>query len=107
MLINTRESSMTNRLGVFAAILSLLASLGGVSLPDRQVDRQVDIAYVEPGLLSSSGTLALVVMGERDSREAARAVERAGGEVRADLWLARAVAATLPSDRLPALAAMP
>jgi subtilisin family serine protease len=64
-------------------------------------------AYVEPSLWTPQReTLSLIVTAS-DSKQAAQAVERAGGQVSSDLWLIEAVAATLPARQLPTLAAQP
>ena len=59
-------------------------------LPARQ-------AYVKPGLISERNReQASVIVTAGDATAAARAVERAGGQVTSDLWLIDAVAAPIP-----------
>jgi outer membrane protein assembly factor BamB len=85
------------------------ALIAGIALAMAAVAPHVPIAmpnraYVEPSLLSVTSQATSVIVTAGDSRAAARAVMRAGGQVVSDLWLIDAVAAQVPADRLRALA---
>ena len=64
-------------------------------------------AYVEPALLSAESEIVPVIVTGDSAPAVARAVRSVGGRVQSDLWLIDAVAATVPADRVRALAALP
>ena len=63
--------------------------------------------FVESSLLAADTETISVIVTAGDSQRAAQAVTTADGKVSSDLWLIDAVAATLPTQHLAALAAQP
>jgi len=87
------------------ALITIISLIGG-AVPQPSTPVQ-EAAYVEPGLLSPEAKTLSVIVTADDSGAAARAVERVGGLVTSDLWLIDAVAATISTSQLEALAAYP
>ena len=83
-------------------ILVLFLLVACVNPP--QSPEPVQETYIEPALVSLETDVLSVIVTASDSADAARAVERVGGQVTSDLWLIEAVAATIPTDQLDALA---
>jgi hypothetical protein len=95
---------MTSKLIIIFFLLFLTTLLNGAAvslLAPGQVYVEPDLAAVE------ADTVSVIVTANDSLATAATAVERLGGQVISDLWLIEAVAATLPTDQLPALAAEP
>ncbi len=90
---------MKARLRLALALIVLAGLLGGASAPDT--------AYVSCPLRSPQAPSLSVIVTAASAQAAARAVTAVGGSVTGDLWLIDAVAATVPAERLRALAAWP
>ncbi len=87
----------------------LVALVAGLSLAGITSAPQATIgipgpAYIDPSLLSAASRAVSVIVTATDSRAAAHAVTRAGGQITSDLWLIDGVAAQVSIDQLPALA---
>ena len=75
-------------------LILLVALLVGGFVP-FSVPRLRSVAYIEPALLAAGEAQRSVVVSAVSSAVAARAVERAGGQVTSELWLIDAVAAAI------------
>ena len=94
---------MSLRLKHFIPLILLLLT----SVSFSGLGQQLKQTYVEPSLLSLETETISVIVTAQDAQAAAQAVERLGGQVKSDLWLIQAVAATLPAKQLAALEANP
>ena len=83
-------------------LLTIITLLSGAGAPLAQAAPVT--TYVEPALLTAPAGQVSVIVAARDSRSAAGAVERVGGQVTSDLWLIDAVAATIPASQVKVLA---
>ena len=90
------------RLGITLVVLAVL--LSSAVAPAAIA---ASTAYVEPALLVQGPTTVSVIVAATSSQAAGAAVERLGGQVTSDLWLINSVAATLPADKVAALATAP
>lgn len=102
---------MKLKFSLIAVLIGLTLYLGGagprLGPAENQAAARAAAPYVEPELWSSeTDTLDLIVTAS-DSQAAAEAVQRQAGQVGSDLWLIDAVAASLPTKALAALAAEP
>jgi hypothetical protein len=81
-----------------ALLLNVTAAFHGAALAAGS-------SYVEPALLVSKAGAVSVIVAGNTSRTAAQRVAGVGGHVTADLWLIDSVAATVPAEQIPTLAA--
>ena len=92
-------------------LIMITLLIGSTFLPmeaKSTIDRSQQTVYVEPSLRTTGAeTISVIVTAEGSSATAATAVGSLGGEVTSDLWLIKAVAATLPANQLETLAATP
>ena len=86
--------------------LVLSACSGGpIISPDIEAEQE---SYVEPELRSvDTETVSVIVTAKHDWEAAARAVDRAGGQVTSELWVIQAVAADIPANKIDQIAADP
>jgi hypothetical protein len=94
------------KLNLLVIISMILVAAIGVPAPRARGPDAAE-AYIEPGLAAGASESLSVIVTATDAASAARAVERVGGQVSSELWLIDAVAATVPMDRLTALATTP
>jgi hypothetical protein len=97
---------MKAKLNLAIVLITIAPLLGGPASLLTPVPMP-EAAYVELALFSQEAEALSVIVTAGGSQEAARAVERVGGQVTSDLWLIDAVAATIPAGQLDALATHP
>jgi subtilisin family serine protease len=97
---------MNLKLSSLLAIVTLTIILGGtLLLPAATPPAQP--AYVEPALWAANHAAVPVIVTAWPGYNPAGLIQLVGGQVTSNLWLIDAVAATLPANRLPVLAAAP
>ena len=91
---------------VLALLVGLLAGHASAAPPSAHGSTRSPLGHLDPGLSTvGAGAQRVLVTARGSSAAAAEAVRTVGGRVGAALPLVHGVAATVPAQRLPALAA--
>ena len=96
-----RKTRLKHKLLTILVLAALIVGIASACTPVSDSGG----TYIEPALLSHDTAEISVLVTSSNSESARQAVERAGGKVTSELWLIDAVAATIPTDQLQALAA--